>query len=579
MTLQGTISRSVALVGFKEKKLIVLAMIFQASLAILDLVGIAALGLTTSIVINDKYPKLLLTLWPALQKDPFPNDGQISILLALTVFLFLLRSFLSSILLNRTSKFLGSISVKLSIKYSQLYFKQSLIEIAKDKPEQTAFSLGTAFTIAILEVLGSLISLVAEFALLTSIVVLLLFINLGAAVLTITYFLLIFLLTNLVLRVRQQSLSLKRNQANIQATTDVILIQSNLREITLYNLLDKFLQRFGNTRRIESASSQGIFILNQIPKYIYESSFYIGLAITFIYLVITGSGESATTQFAIFLAAGSRLMPSLVRIQNCIATIHQADGPCENMFCLVRKLNRNSAIPATKNDISTLVLREKSLITINNLEYSYTPKSLWKLQIPQLNINFGDRILVAGESGSGKSTFVDLLLGLLTPTHGSIHYSSEILGSEDKINPGAIGYVPQRVNLFKGSVLENITFFGSEPDAKLKTERILEKIALGPWLASLPRGVETEIENFGTNLSGGQAHRIGVARALYRDPRLLILDEPTSALDSTTELRFIDELFQISSEVTIIAISHSAQMQQRFEKILEFKDGSVSIRA
>jgi ABC-type transport system involved in cytochrome bd biosynthesis fused ATPase/permease subunit len=170
---------------------------------------------------------------------------------------------------------------------------------------------------------------------------------------------------------------------------------------------------------------------------------------------------------------------------------------------------------------------------------------------------------------------VDLLLGLSQGDEGTFSYSKSLLDSNGEVMPGIIGYVPQRVNLFQGSLLDNVTFYESTPESALNAMDVLSKVGLAEWVRSLPNGIHSTIQNLGENISGGQAQRIGLARALYRNPQILILDEPTSALDKATENRLLEELFVIFDDTTVLAITHSSNLFNSFDKRFAFHNGTM----
>jgi ABC-type bacteriocin/lantibiotic exporter with double-glycine peptidase domain len=141
--------------------------------------------------------------------------------------------------------------------------------------------------------------------------------------------------------------------------------------------------------------------------------------------------------------------------------------------------------------------------------------------------------------------------------------------------PGIIGYVPQRVNLFQGSLLDNVTFYDSTPESALSAMDVLSKVGLADWVLSLPYGIHSSVQNLGENVSGGQSQRIGLARALYQNPKILILDEPTSSLDKVTETKLLEELFTIFDDMTVLAITHSSNLFDSFDKRFAFHNGTM----
>ena len=179
---------------------------------------------------------------------------------------------------------------------------------------------------------------------------------------------------------------------------------------------------------------------------------------------------------------------------------------------------------------------------------------------------------IIGESGSGKTTFVDVLLGLLQPTDGEI----EIFHSDSvkKLSQKYVGYVPQNICLFDSSIADNIVF-GSGPVDLDKINEVIEKVSLENFVAELPEGINTFVGEQGSRLSGGQKQRIGIARALYNSPKILVLDEPTSALDAQAENAVMTTLKHLRDTVSLVLITHNLEIIKNADKIYVLSEGRI----
>jgi ATP-binding cassette subfamily B protein/ATP-binding cassette subfamily C protein len=214
---------------------------------------------------------------------------------------------------------------------------------------------------------------------------------------------------------------------------------------------------------------------------------------------------------------------------------------------------------------------EKS-IRLENLSFRYATGGDVLRNI-SFEIRKGEKIAVVGESGSGKSTLADMIIGINKPVSGVI-YIDNIPLTEENIRSwrSKIGYIPQNIYLFDGTVGENVAF-GSEPDEQ-QLERVLKMANIWNFLSE-KEGVHTRVGEGGIQLSGGQKQRIGIARALYNNPEVLVLDEATSALDTETETKIMEELYRVSVHKTLIVIAHRLTTVERCERRIELESGEI----
>lgn len=214
----------------------------------------------------------------------------------------------------------------------------------------------------------------------------------------------------------------------------------------------------------------------------------------------------------------------------------------------------------------------KNKIELTNISFEYT-KNKKVLEDINITINKGDKVAFVGESGSGKSTLVDLIIGLYRPLSGEILIDDKKLTSDNiKSYRSKIGYIPQSIYLFDGTVGENVSF-GYEYD-KEKIIKVLKKANIYDFLSS-KEGIDTLVGDGGIQLSGGQKQRIGIARALYNDPEILVLDEATSALDNETEAKIMDEIYETSHDKTLLIIAHRLSTIERCDRKIMLANGKI----
>lgn len=315
-------------------------------------------------------------------------------------------------------------------------------------------------------------------------------------------------------------------------------------------------------------------IVTQLPRVLLETgAVVILLMISMVAVILGRTGESLFALLAVFAVATVRLVPSANRILQAWNSI--------NYYAVAVHIVGSALSDARKVPIEALKLETKSLllrrsISVNIKDFHYAGNPHFNLR----NINFevarGQTIAFIGQSGSGKSTLIDLILGLYSNFEGSIRVD----GCEIRKDPQGwqrnIGYIPQSLYLRDDTIAHNVAF--GVPDSQIdiaQIKRTIELAGLQHVIASQPNGLETIVGDRGIRLSGGERQRIGIARALYHDPDLLILDEATSALDNVTERQIVDSILALSPTKTIIVIAHRLSTVRRCDTLYLMSRGEI----
>jgi len=344
----------------------------------------------------------------------------------------------------------------------------------------------------------------------------------------------------------------KNKVQNYQESKNAIIdLSLTLKSVKVSSRYKSFNSRILKASINATRSNADIYLVQQIPKYILELTVVTLGVFLGLYFVLSNNVSKSIGILVLFLGGLFRLLPSLLRLQGAILIIQSSIGESLSLINILKILLLNGERLKLPYDINF----DKSVaprIKLSDVSFSY-PNST-KLIFRGLSCEFpsGQITLIKGLSGVGKTTLADLALGLLIPTSGNreIFPESSLQFSTS--------YVPQEISLINGTFAENIAL-GVEPeliDLK-KIEVLSEKVGLKNWVSNHSEGLMVRLDRSGLQLSGGQKQRLGLARALYFDPVLLVVDEPTSALDSESE----DEIFQILSGyrglITIIIIAHT----------------------
>lgn len=351
-----------------------------------------------------------------------------------------------------------------------------------------------------------------------------------------------------------------------------------IKDVLLLGRQQDFVQRFNSTsdRYARSVSSNQFLVL--MPRYIIEAIAYVAFIILVLYLIKSGGGNTSSVLpvLAVYAVAGFKLMPAFQQIYSNVAQIR---GNLSAFESIKRDLLASRACPVINlNEGTTDTKMEvKHSIELLNIDFSYPEKAAPVLH--ELNMTIGAKQLVGlvGKSGAGKTTAVDLILGLIRPGHGSLVVDGVAITSEN-LRPwqNTLGYVSQSIFLSDASITENIAF--GLPRDRINIERVYEvaKLAhLDEFIKQLPEGLDTRVGERGVQLSGGQRQRIGIARSLYHDAEVLIFDEATSALDGITEKLIMDAIHDFAGSKTLILIAHRLQTVKQCDVIFFMDHGRV----
>lgn len=355
------------------------------------------------------------------------------------------------------------------------------------------------------------------------------------------------------------------------------------REIRMYGVTERYTYRY-QEKRIDSvnASMRSAF-LSDFPKYTLEIIFIVGIAALLAFMSAT-QGADSTGYLLLFAGACIRILPNYTRMVASLGSIRAGEHASEKLLEELEYLTpeeRMFKMPSAPVVPKNLDYINKSIepvnIQIDNLTFQYPDGDKPVLKDITLDIPMGSSIAFVGGSGSGKTTLIDLILGLFAPTQGQVLQNGKSILQDLPGWHQRIGYVPQDVFIADSTVLEAVAF-GLLPE-EIDVERVkycLEVAALTEVIDSLENGLETKIGYNATRLSGGQKQRLGIARALYRNPSVLILDEATSALDNETEHKITKTIERISKDITVIIVAHRLSTVRNVDQLVYLSKGRIA---
>ena len=355
------------------------------------------------------------------------------------------------------------------------------------------------------------------------------------------------------------------------------------REIRMYGVTERYTYRY-QEKRIDSVNaSMRSGFLSDFPKYTLEIIFIVGIAALLAFMSAT-QGADSTGYLLLFAGACIRILPNYTRMVASLGGIRAGEHASNELVKEIEQLSPEArmfnlaskpVVPEGHEYINKTI--EPINIQVDNLSFQYPDGDKPVLNNITLDIPMGSSIAFVGGSGSGKTTLIDLILGLIAPTHGQVLKNGEPIQKDLRSWHQRIGYVPQDVFIADCSVLEAVAF-GLEPN-EIDVERVkycLEVAALTEVVESLENGLDTKLGYNATRLSGGQKQRMGIARALYRNPSVLILDEATSALDNETEYKITKTIERISKDITVIIVAHRLSTVRNVDQLVYLSNGRIA---
>ncbi len=364
----------------------------------------------------------------------------------------------------------------------------------------------------------------------------------------------------------------KNNQEKYQVISEAF---GGIKNVILSNSSLYFIDRF-NTKSFAMAKAAALNInLMRIPKFLIE--FIAFGCVVFLILLLNfnsqGNFQSVIPQIAFFALAGYKLIPSFQQIYMNITNIKTNISALDSIdYDLQKSIENKFTYEEKKENFNSF-----KNITLKDIGFTFKDRKEFKISNLNLNITANSIVGIAGQSGSGKSTIINLILGLLEPNRGNISVDGKNLDKQNiKSWQKNIGYVPQSIFLCEGTLKENIAFGIDHKNIDNKLiEKAINLADLSDFVSTLPKNVDTKLGERGVQLSGGQQQRVGIARALYHDPNILIFDEATSSLDENSEKNIMKAIDKFSRLKTIIIIAHRTNTLKKCDNIFIIDHGSV----
>jgi ABC-type multidrug transport system fused ATPase/permease subunit len=346
---------------------------------------------------------------------------------------------------------------------------------------------------------------------------------------------------------------------------------SSVKDLKILGREDQFIQKYNFHSKLIANYSAKNYTVTQMPRLLIEVITILGLVVFVTSMIFTGKSLLVILPTLGFLVVSSfRLMPSVNRIVNSIQTIIYT-VPSINII--------HKSLTTSEVKVRGLVIKREEFIheiEFRDVSFKYSSSTKYNLNKLSISILKGETIGVIGASGAGKSTFIDIFLGILPPTSGVIYMDNNDIQSNLRNWQDQLGYVPQSIYLTDDSIRSNIAFgVPEELIDEVKVARAVKASQLERFINSQEHGLATVVGERGVRLSGGERQRIGMARALYHDPNVLVFDEATSALDTETESQIMAAIENLRGKKTIVIVAHRLNTLKNCDRIFRFENGKI----
>lgn len=576
----SALGRSAQVLSRNDQLKIIAVTLLQILLGALDLLGVVVIGflgaLSVSGIQSSQPSGRVNSILEILPIANLSFQTQVTILSASAVILLAGRTIFSIFFTRRILFFFSKRGAKISANLVSRLLSQSLLTIQSRTTQETLYSVTRGVERITLQVLAISVVLVADVSLLLVMCIGLFIIDPVTATGTFIVFASVSFVLYLVMHIRAGALGARSSQLNIKSNEKIVEVFSSYRESVVRNRRDYYAREIGKLRFALADASAEIYFMPYVSKYVIETTIVLGALFIGAAQFLLQDAAQAVSTLAIFLAAGTRIAPAVLRVQQGIIQVRGSLGEAEPTLDLIEALGNASMVENVDDTVDIVHAGFKSDIQISNVSISYPNMSTKAISSINLSIPSGVSVAFVGPSGAGKTTMIDALLGVLNPDAGNVLISGLPPLSAIAKWPGAISYVPQDVVIAAGTIRENVALgYPLEAATDELVMSAIEIAHLDNYVLGLPQGIDTQVGERGTKISGGQRQRLGIARAMFTRPHLLVLDEATSSLDGETEANISEAIHQLRGSTTVVMIAHRLSTVRHADIVVYLSEGKV----
>lgn len=521
--------------------------------------------------INDSlYCRIMIRLFRLEERDSI-----IIILIFGTIIIYILKNLYLTWMYGYVYRYAASVRRSFAVKLLKAYMQQPYTFFVKRKTSDLIRSVNDD-TSNLYEVLYSLFLLVSQMITAICIVVYLAMTN---VVMTLIVVVCLLICAGVIVKIMHKSMrSLGKKNQNYQASLINYLQQSfeGIKEIKILNSESYFTGKYDEVCAKYVGNNYKFRMANMFPKYLIEMIVIAGIMGYLAYSIRFSSNYAAIVpQLAVFVSAAYKLLPTVNQIYTYINSIVYYRASVDLVYSDMKEIEKLQKIDDRRKNKETIEFQDK--ISVENVDFAYEGSDKYILQNVSIDIPKGKAVAFIGSSGGGKTTLADLILGLQVPIKGNVLVDERNILSCAQEWHDKIGYIPQSIFLIDDTIRNNVAFGIDEKEIDDKLVwKALEEASLREFAESSAEGLNTMVGERGVCLSGGQRQRIGIARALYRNPEILVFDEATSALDNETEKEVMKAIDSLHGNKTLIMIAHRLSTIENCDMVYKVENGRVS---
>jgi len=582
--LRGTFFAStkaaLKLLSPRDRKRFWVLVIAQMSTGLLDLIGAGLITLVVLLLIGAFEPNANSdALLRNLQELRFFEDYSLIKLAVLSgigaALFFLIKSVTCLWLIRRNLVFLGKQHSQIVSQLTDRLLKKNLLFIESKSSQETSNAILHGTSYLTIELLGPLAIGLSEATLLILFAALMFWINPFLMLCTVLFFGSAGILLHRILGRWAGEVGAIVTQTSSDGQRELQETIGNFRSIAVFRRQEFFVKGIWMQAQKGALAHSTKRFIEQIPKFSLEVTLVLGVLALGISQVSSSDLVSASTTLALFLTIAVRSTPSMLRLQGVFIAMRNATGQAKQTLDFIERLDEEPD-RAHVTDIAREANKQafSPALKVSNLSFTYPNNKYPSVSNVSFTLDANSSLAIVGKSGAGKSTLVDLLLGLLVPQEGNVLLSGVSPQIALELWRDKIAYVPQETKILSKTILENIVI--GIPESEIDLDAVwlaLEQVQLNDFVKNLPSGLSTQIGESGLKLSGGQRQRLGLTRAFYLNPQLLILDEATSALDPETESHISLALSSFSKKATVVSIAHRLATVKAADYVLYLENG------
>ena len=576
----STISRAAAILSNGDRRKIILVIVLQISFGFLDLLGVGLVGVIGALAIRGVQSQTpgdrVTAVLTFLHLENLTFQKQVAILGLIAVFLLIGKTIFTIIFSRRILFFLSRRSATITANIVAKLLSQSILTIQSRSLQETLYALTGGVNIITIGILGNLVSLISDLSLLMLLATGLFLVDITMAITTFLIFGTVAVSLYLLLQVRAKKLGIMFAEKSVVSNEKIFEVLNSYRESVVKNRRSFYAKEIGELRKKLAETSAELSFMPSVSKYVIEVTTVFGAIIVCGIQFTTNDASRAVAVLSIFLASSSRIAPAVLRMQQVAISIRGSLGSAIPTLELIESLSKESKQIENIYALDIVHHGFNSEIEISNVTFTYPGKTLPVIKNASFSIRPGSIVALVGPSGAGKTTLVDLILGVLRPDEGDVKVSGRSPSMAIELWPGALAYVPQDVMISNGTIRNNVAL--GFPIEEASNDLVNDALRIGQLIEfaeQLPEGIDSYVGDRGTRISGGQRQRLGIARAMFTKPHLLVLDEATSSLDGETEANISGAIQNMRGLVTVVMIAHRLSSVRHADIVLYLEAGEI----